>query len=180
MSSHRLLDPETESRRSRRPSWAVWAAVAAVLVALVVAVVVLVRSNDPVPVPSITTPAGAPVVPATPAPATVTHDPSVPVYPDLPENAVSGDPENLDGYRVGPGLDLPAGKYTTAGAIDGSVLDGQWSRSRARSAPNGIPETAPSAPTVVAANSSRGPTTVTLRDGDIFFTRGYKPWHRVP
>lgn len=173
---HRL-NPEAETRR-RLPQlpWTAWAALAAILFALAFGVVMLVRSNDAVPVPDMTTSAGAPVVPVTPAPATVTHDPSV---PDLPEGAVSGDPEGHDGYRVGTDGDIPAGKYATAGAIDGSSLPGQWSRSRVRSAPEGIPETAPSAPTIVASNSSVGPTTVSLRDGDTFFTRGYKPWHKV-
>lgn len=158
----RLLD---QPRRSVSP-WA-WVALAVVLFVLAFGLVTLLRNEGPA-----RTAAGAPIVPhtstAAQAPPTVTPSvtPSTTVSADLPEGSFAGD--SADPYIVG--VNLPDGRYTTPGAVDPRT-PGTWERRRFTSATSRYEG--------VADGSSTGPTTVVLRVGDVFTTRGFRPWHKA-
>jgi hypothetical protein len=175
-SSYPDLDPEPNHRRphSRRlvrptPRWRAWRewplwawGLVGVLVGLLAFAVLYLAQRDTTTSERITS-AGVPVVPITSTP--VASAPPAPSA-DLPEGQISGD--TTEPYVVG--VNLPAGRYTTPGSLDPGV-EGQWQRSRFRSASNTV------AP--VASGSTTGAAEVELRVGDIFSTQGYKPWTRI-
>lgn len=159
--------PRAHRRRLAKPRrrwefnpW-LWAAVVALILAGLVGYYLLRDPSLP------TTRAGAPIVTTTPSAA-----PSVTPAYDLPEGAFAGDggvDDPLKVYVVG--RHIQPGRYTTAGSLDPQT-SGHWELLRLR--------TAGTVPSRVDGEEPVGPQTVTLRAGDIFETRGFKPWHLAP
>lgn len=159
--------PRTHRRRLEKPprrrwkfSPALWAAAVVVILLVVIGLVYALR--DPAPP---TTSAGVPIVTTTPS------APSAVPVTDLPEGAFAGDggPGDVQVYVVGK--HIQPGTYTTAGALDPAIA-GHWERLQFR--------TEGDVPRRVRGGEVVGPQTVTLEIGDIFETRGFKPWHPAP